>query len=75
MREVTEYRRAVYALVRGVIEASPALGSPPIRWGDPGWALLMALEHERIHLETSSVLLRELPLRLLREPAQVRPRE
>ena len=28
----------------------------------------MAFEHERIHLETSSVLIRELPLELVRHP-------
>lgn len=31
----------------------------------PGWALVMGIEHERIHTETTSVLLREHPLRLL----------
>lgn len=31
----------------------------------------MCLEHDRIHLETSSVLIRELPLSLLRRPPQV----
>lgn len=36
----------------------------------PAWALFMGFEHERIHLETSSVLMRELPLRLLRRPRQ-----
>ena len=28
----------------------------------PAWSLAMGFEHERIHLETSSVLIRELPL-------------
>ena len=30
----------------------------------------MGMEHERIHLETSSVLMRELPAHLLRRPRQ-----
>jgi hypothetical protein len=30
----------------------------------------MGFEHERIHIETSSVLMRELPLALLRRPPQ-----
>lgn len=34
----------------------------------PCWALFMGFEHERIHIETSSVLMRELPLDLLRRP-------
>ena len=35
----------------------------------PLWALFMGFEHERIHLETSSVLIRELPVDLVRRPA------
>ena len=34
----------------------------PISWEDPLWIVMMGIEHERIHLETSAVLIRELPL-------------
>lgn len=34
----------------------------PIQWDNPMWIVLMGIEHERIHLETSSILMRELPL-------------
>jgi 5-histidylcysteine sulfoxide synthase/putative 4-mercaptohistidine N1-methyltranferase len=34
----------------------------------PWWSLPMGFEHERIHLETSSVLMRELPLNLVQQP-------
>lgn len=34
----------------------------PIQWNDPMWIIMMGIEHERIHLETSSVLMRELPV-------------
>ena len=34
----------------------------------PAWAIYMAMEHERIHLETSSVLIRELPLEYIQRP-------
>ncbi len=34
----------------------------PITQTDPAWIFLMGIEHERIHLETSSVLIRQLPL-------------
>ena len=46
----------VYAAVRGVIESHDGLapGAPAITDGSPLWALFMAFEHERIHLETSS---------------------
>ena len=39
--------------------------SLPIKWDDPFWVILMGIEHERIHLETSSVLIRQLPLDLV----------
>jgi 5-histidylcysteine sulfoxide synthase len=68
--EVTAYRRKVYETVRGVIETHAGLldhqeSLPEKR---PLWALAMCFEHERIHLETSSVLIRELP-----QPLVVRP--
>lgn len=34
----------------------------PINPDSPLWIVMMGIEHERIHLETSSVLIRELPL-------------
>ena len=37
----------------------------PITMENPLWSLFMALEHDRIHLETSSVLIRELPTQRL----------
>ena len=36
----------------------------PIAWESPAWMILMGIEHERIHLETSSVLIRQLDLSL-----------
>jgi 5-histidylcysteine sulfoxide synthase/putative 4-mercaptohistidine N1-methyltranferase len=33
----------------------------PINWQSPVWSIVMGIEHERIHLETSSVLIRQLP--------------
>ncbi|MFT5304065.1 MAG: 5-histidylcysteine sulfoxide synthase, partial [Mariniblastus sp.] len=38
----------------------------PIDWNSPMWIVLMGIEHERIHLETSSILMRELPLEHVR---------
>lgn len=38
----------------------------PIGWDDPLWIIMMGIEHERIHLETSSVLMRELPVTSLK---------
>ncbi|MEB3220493.1 MAG: 5-histidylcysteine sulfoxide synthase [Candidatus Sericytochromatia bacterium] len=70
VEEAVAYRRAVYAVVRDVITSHPAF-KPGATQGDGSllWALAMGCEHERIHLETSSVLIRELPLGLVQRPA------
>lgn len=62
--EVRAYRAAVYAAVSQVIATHPGLaeGHATITLNDPLWALFMGFEHERIHLETSAVLIHELPL-------------
>ena len=39
-------------------QSTPALDHPS-HWGTPSWAIYMDFEHERIHIETSSVLIRE----------------
>lgn len=64
------YRRRVYELVRGLIDTHPDLadGHAPITPSSPLWALFLSCDHERIHIETSSVLMRELPLALVRRP-------
>ncbi len=68
LSEVKEYRAQVYNLVKHIIQTHPALDEP-ITMDKPSWALAMGFEHERIHLETSSVLIRELPSHLVKEPA------
>jgi 5-histidylcysteine sulfoxide synthase/putative 4-mercaptohistidine N1-methyltranferase len=67
-----EYRRQVYLKVREVIETDPGLadGHAQIGRDNPLWAIFMGMEHERIHLETSSVLIRELPVHLVARPPQ-----
>lgn len=54
---VRAYRDAVRARVDRLIETLPM--HPPLGWDSPWWAILMGIEHERIHLETSSVLMRQ----------------
>jgi hypothetical protein len=48
--------------VRGVIEAAPDAALVNMKPSSPYWSLPMSFEHERIHIETSSVLLREMPM-------------
>ena len=57
---VKAYRDKTRALVDNFIRSCDL--TLPIKWNDPMWIILMGIEHERIHLETSSVLMRELPL-------------
>lgn len=58
--KVHEYRQISYKKVREVIEKHPGLEPGcKVGWNDPCWAIFMGFEHERIHIETSSVLIRE----------------
>lgn len=59
--EVKAYRDAVRATVDRVIRSAPL--ALPIGWDHPWWVIVMGIEHERIHLETSSVLIRQHQLR------------
>lgn len=58
--EVYDYRQKIKALVLNVIDTTPL--EMPITADNPFWILIMGIEHERIHVETSSVLIRQLPL-------------
>jgi 5-histidylcysteine sulfoxide synthase/putative 4-mercaptohistidine N1-methyltranferase len=58
--DVRAYRNQVKQVVLRVIDEKPL--SLPIDWESPFWIVMMGIEHERIHLETSSVLIRQLPL-------------
>ncbi len=55
-----QYRDQVKAAVLQLIDTCSF--TVPITWDSPLWIILMGVEHERIHLETSSVLIRQLPL-------------
>ena len=55
--EVRAYRQTVRATVDRLIRTQPLV--LPIGWEHPWWVVLMGIEHERIHLETSSVLIRQ----------------
>lgn len=71
-REVHEYRKEVYKVVKDTIMNHPALddsnGPVTVDQSHPMWALFMGYEHERIHMETSSVLFREAPKHLVQAP-------
>ncbi len=62
--ETKIYRQKVKKLVNTLIDTMPL--KLPIDWESPFWAILMGIEHERIHLETSSVLIRQLPIKFVK---------
>jgi 5-histidylcysteine sulfoxide synthase len=57
VEEVKAYRKKVQAMVNKVIRQAPL--KLPIDWENPWWSIMMGIEHEQIHLETSSVLIRQ----------------
>ena len=63
VQAVAEYRKQVCALVEDLIDTMPL--ELPISESSLAWLILMGTEHERIHLETSSVIIRMLPLNYL----------
>ena len=58
------YRDAVRDLVDNLISTLPL--TLPITQESPMWIILMGIEHERIHIETSLVLHRQMPIELVK---------
>ncbi|MEA3433320.1 MAG: 5-histidylcysteine sulfoxide synthase [Campylobacterota bacterium] len=65
LEETQAYRDKVYDLVSDLIDRLPL--TLPITENSPWWIVLMGVEHENIHLETSSVLLRQIPFKMIKE--------
>ncbi len=62
-KETYDYRQKVKTLVLDLIDNM--VFTMPINWNSPMWIILMGIEHINIHIETSSVLLRQLDLKYL----------
>lgn len=60
VEDIKDYRKKVCTRVNQFIDEMPL--PLPITQADPAWVILMGIEHERIHLETSSVIIRQLHL-------------
>lgn len=60
VEEVAEYRKKVKETVSHLINTIPF--NIPIDWDSLFWVIMMGIEHQRIHIETSSVLIRQLPV-------------
>ncbi len=63
--EVRAYRDAVRTLVDDLIMYLDF--TLPIRDDSPMWIILMGIEHERIHIETSLVLHRQMPIEFIKD--------
>ncbi|WP_309400775.1 5-histidylcysteine sulfoxide synthase [Cerasicoccus maritimus] len=63
--KVKAYREQVRATIDKLIDETPL--EMPVQWNSLYWIIMMGIEHERIHLETSSVLIRQLPLSLVEQ--------
>jgi 5-histidylcysteine sulfoxide synthase/putative 4-mercaptohistidine N1-methyltranferase len=61
---IREYRASLREMVDDFIQTMPL--ELPVRQDSAAWIILMGIEHERIHLETSSVIMRLMPLDELR---------
>ncbi|AXX89846.1 methyltransferase [Arcobacter suis] len=62
--ETKAYRDEVKQIILNLIDTLTF--TMPINWNSPMWIILMGIEHENIHIETSSVLLRELDIKFLK---------
>ncbi len=62
--DVRAYRGEIRAYVASLIKELPL--TLPITWENPFWVIVMGIEHQRIHLETSSVIIRRLPIHEVR---------
>ena len=67
---VREYRQEVLQMLESLIDQLP---EEPLTPQSANWIILMGIEHERIHIETSSVLIRQLPLALIHAGASPWP--
>jgi len=65
---IREYRNRVRLLVDALIMQLPL--TLPISKDSGMWIILMGIEHERIHVETSLVLHRQMPLEFIKEVAE-----
>ena len=66
--DIRAYRNDVKVLIDNLISALPL--SLPIRDDSPMWIILMGIEHERIHIETSLVLHRQMPIDLVKDVSE-----
>ena len=65
---IRNYRQKVKDLILAMLEDHPV--SNPIRQESFHWVVLMGMEHEKIHLETSAVIISQVPIELIKRNHQ-----
>ena len=60
VQEAKKYRNEVRKVIDHLISELPL--TLPTGQDNPFWIIIMGIEHTRIHIETSSVLMRQLPI-------------
>ena len=65
IQETKAYRDEAKKRIENLILELPL--TIPINWESQFWVIIMGIEHQRIHIETSSVLIRQLPIELVQE--------
>jgi len=66
--KIKNYRQQMKDLVLDMIDRNPVVH--PIAQGSFHWVLLMGMEHEKIHLETSAVIISQVPIDLIKKNHQ-----
>ena len=69
--EVRSYRKKMRNIVDQLLHKTEL--TLPINWDNPWWIVLMGIEHELIHLETSSVLIRQHEIKYVRPHSSWEP--
>ena len=64
--DVWQYRDQAKEAILAVINSAPL--NLPLHQNHPFWALMMGIEHSRIHFETSSMLIRQLTVEKVQRP-------
>lgn len=65
--EIKEFRDKVREIVEDVIDNKLNLrDGDEINYSHPFWIIAMGIEHEKIHLETTTCLIRQLPLSVIK---------
>ncbi|MBL78699.1 MAG: SAM-dependent methyltransferase [Nitrosomonadaceae bacterium] len=71
IKEVYSYRKLMRNTVSQLLTKTEL--TLPINWDNPWWIVLMGIEHELIHLETSSVLVRQHEIKYVKTHADWEP--